>query len=422
MSYQVPVRKRTLGAEDRIGGVVSKPHRLAPKALKTNAKNYSHSNAVLQALATAVDATWLQLKLGSYFVGPSLEVDETLTATEIEESIKSALWSDDDATQVSVNPVAELLRVLVNLQTASSAQSPMVNAYALQFMMSGLSTDPSPDPVSWLELVLESLSIGHPGSLLPEESDPEQHPLIKGLLEIQEVIEMVCRGPKCGKGPNSPKLYEQQTSWGYAVEHPLDHNGRMDNPECPITEMIKKRVFNSAKMEHYCKRCKGHVAADGAGLGFDVLPQILIIELMQKDQDDFTGKKAVEEEDDDDEDPVRPPGRRMPCKFPASTAKLTALEDTLDLTACDLTRGPSTSPMYQLQSVIKRVDLGDGDIVYSTFTRASDNIWWECEDEVVSEATSEEARSLVHEKRPCLLFYEKVQQAGPPVKKQRLHQ
>jgi hypothetical protein len=424
MAYQFAGRTRTRVAESPTEtGNASKPRRLAPTGLKSTKKNFSHANAVLQALATAVDATWLQLQLGSDFVGPSLQVDDSWTATETENAITAALTSDDLATQTTVNPVAELLRVLMNLQTARSSQDSLVNPHALQYMMSGI--EPESSPADWLESVLDLLSIGYPGMMLPEDDDQEKHYIVRSLFETLENLELVCKGPNCRDRQNPPKLYEEQPAWGYAIDHPHGQSGHMSDSDYPIKEMVKKGIFDCVEMLHHCKRCKDEVATDATGLGFDVFPGILIIELRQKD-DNQDEKTQIKEEDFDDEtsdeDPVRPAGRRrVPNELPVPTAKSTALEDTLDLTDCALNQDSSAHTQYQLQSVVKRIDLGDGDVVYSAFTRASDNKWWECQDESVSETTSEKARSLLQQDKPCLLFYEQVHQTGTPSTKRPRH-
>jgi hypothetical protein len=422
MAYQLAGRKRARGAElSTEVETASKPRRLAPKGLKTTKENFSHANAVLQALATAVDATWLQLQLGSDFVGPSFQVDDSWTATETQDGITAALMSDSLATQTTVNPVAELLRVLMNLQTARSSQESVVNPHALQHMISGF--EPESSPADWLESVLDVLSTGYPGMKLPEDNDQEKHSLVRSLFETLEILDLVCKGPKCHDRKNPPKVFEEQPAWGYAVNHPHHHSGHMSDPDRPIMEMVKKGIFDTVEMTHQCKRCKDEVDADATGLGLNIFPSILIIELRQKHEDDSQDDAPVKEEDlnDDtsDEGPVRPARRRVPNELPVRTAKPTALEDTLDLSDCVLKQDSSSQTQYRLQSVVKRIDLGDGDIVYSTFTRASDGKWWECQDDVVSETTSYQARSLLEEDEPCLLFYEQVQQANSPTKRRR---
>lgn len=362
-----------------------KANRSVPRGLITHGGNLSHSNAVLQALATAVDAAWLRTELGYDMVGPQLSFEAGSTATEMEDKIVTALRSTDATTRNSINPIAELLHVLEGLQSNSTP----VNPYAWQYMTTGLV--PECTPLRWLASNLHLLSVGYPGFHNAGEDKLSEHPLIARLFRTKESVKILCRGPKC-RGKQDAR-WEEREEWGYAIQHPLHGVGSSTDTEKPITEMVKSAARTTAT-SHDCTRCKGPVEAERTGGGFKALPEILVLAL---NEGDMQGGDDEHDACVDDQDGAAD----------TLAARPTHLEPLLHLDEYGTRRYPS-STQFRLQTVIKRAYHADGKPVYSASTRVADGTWWDCHEETVSETTVEDARSLLGGRKPCLLFYEKL--------------
>ncbi|KAF2255131.1 cysteine proteinase [Trematosphaeria pertusa] len=366
----------------------AKSGRTHPRGLMKKDKDFSFSNAVLQALATALNPTWLVKELGDDYIGPRFPIEHSWSASKMDRTIQKAITTKEG--QRSLNPVAELLYVLECMQVEEDGSFECVNPYPLQIMLSLGSCEAGgsvpENPFEWLCKILDLISCHYPRDVTPitEES---RHVLVNSLFRISMEYATTCMGSMC-KGHATDR--GQRSSWTLPIDVPFKDPS--SSSPMSITSCLKRYYEKiESKEARACEKCGDRMSNQERWTGFTQLPDTLIVEFRYAEP------------------------RRSARKAGGSsnTAEQGVNVDvTLDgvLHLREFSKSSIESVVYGLQTIVKSREKGGKGGHYQAFTKTNDGQWWKCDEQVVTKSTLVNAYSsaALDGGRAHLAFYARV--------------
>lgn len=370
----------------------SKSSRSKPKGLTKRNKEFSYSNAVLQALATAVDPQWIEDQLGDEYIGPASPINSSWGAQRVSDKMKIL----QRANYIHlVNPVHELLNVLSALQKESDESLETVNPYTLQLIVDlwykKEYNNALPSALGWHEKMMDLLSAPHPRNADQDTDDP----IIRALFGIRAEEEVTCKGAKCR---GSRRVRSEDGGWSLTVKVPLKDATHSTKSDTSVMALLKTSSDHPDETDkHECKHCGVGVKAKVVATGYTHLPENLVIDIQY-------------------EEPRRSGRSRSGTSSAVGQSVNASIELSPLIDLSKYARDQSSSYRYKLQTIIKQGERGGNENHYRAFTRTSDGVWWRCDEHFVikSDHLSAHSPDMSHGGHPCLLFYEKVHETLTP--------